>query len=161
MEDSPCEAIKNNAMGTYKTAYAAMKNVDQESDTVVAAFYPVSGNYVSAKTVKDKNASKECTEIKKTENNKVENQQEIAQKNPEAKYTIVLASYVEKRNAEEFISNLAKDGFAEGRYVKNGKVSRVLYSSYLTEEDARTVGRLQTEVRGEGREGSALRGPYQ
>ena len=25
MEDSPCEAIKNNAMGTYKTAYAAMK----------------------------------------------------------------------------------------------------------------------------------------
>ena len=24
MEDSPCEAIKNNALGTYKTAYAAM-----------------------------------------------------------------------------------------------------------------------------------------
>jgi hypothetical protein len=126
-------------------SYAAMKNVDQESDTVVAAFYPVSGNYVSAKTVKDKNASKECTEIKKTENNKVENQQEIVQKNPEAKYTIVLASYVEKRNAEEFISNLAKDGFAEGRYVKNGKVSRVLYSSYLTEEDARTALRMLRE----------------
>jgi len=26
MEDSPCEAIKNNAVGTYKTAYAAMIN---------------------------------------------------------------------------------------------------------------------------------------
>ncbi|MCB7319856.1 polysaccharide biosynthesis protein [Lacrimispora sp. 210928-DFI.3.58] len=26
MEASPCEAIKNNAIGTYKTAYAAMKN---------------------------------------------------------------------------------------------------------------------------------------
>ncbi len=26
MEESPCEAIKNNAIGTYKTAYAAMKN---------------------------------------------------------------------------------------------------------------------------------------
>ena len=26
MEDSPCEAIKNNAIGTYKTAYAAMIN---------------------------------------------------------------------------------------------------------------------------------------
>lgn len=26
METSPCEAIKNNAIGTYKTAYAAMKN---------------------------------------------------------------------------------------------------------------------------------------
>ena len=26
MEDSPCEAIKNNAIGTYKTAYAAMAN---------------------------------------------------------------------------------------------------------------------------------------
>ncbi len=23
MENSPCEAIKNNALGTYKTAYAA------------------------------------------------------------------------------------------------------------------------------------------
>ena len=26
MEDSPCEAIKNNAIGTYKTAYAAMRS---------------------------------------------------------------------------------------------------------------------------------------
>ena len=26
MEDSPCEAIKNNVIGTYKTAYAAMAN---------------------------------------------------------------------------------------------------------------------------------------
>ena len=26
MEDSPCEAVKNNAIGTYKTAYAAMMN---------------------------------------------------------------------------------------------------------------------------------------
>ena len=26
MEDSPCESIKNNAVGTYKTAYAAMSN---------------------------------------------------------------------------------------------------------------------------------------
>ena len=26
MEDNPCEAIKNNVVGTYKTAYAAMKN---------------------------------------------------------------------------------------------------------------------------------------
>lgn len=26
MENSPCEAIKNNVIGTYKTAYAAMKN---------------------------------------------------------------------------------------------------------------------------------------
>ena len=26
MEDSPCEAIKNNAIGTYKTAYAAVHN---------------------------------------------------------------------------------------------------------------------------------------
>lgn len=26
MEDSPCEAIKNNAIGTYKTAYAAVRN---------------------------------------------------------------------------------------------------------------------------------------
>ena len=29
MEDSPCESIKNNAIGTYKTAYAAMMNGSQ------------------------------------------------------------------------------------------------------------------------------------
>lgn len=125
-------------------SYTAMKNIEQESDTVVAAFYPVSSNYVSAKTLKEKNVRKEFADTKKAENNKIK-QQETIQKEPETKFTIVLASYVEKRNAEEFISNLAKDGFAEGRYVKNGKVSRVLYSSYLTEEDARAALRMLRE----------------
>ncbi|MDO5483055.1 MAG: SPOR domain-containing protein [Bacteroidaceae bacterium] len=123
-------------------SYTAMKNIDQESDTVIAAFYPVSGKYVPSKTLKEKSAS---NNIANTTNNKRELQTEKAIKNPETKFTIVLASYVEKRNAEEFISNLAKDGFTEARYVKNGKVSRVLYSSYPTEEDARTALRMLRE----------------
>lgn len=51
-------------------------------------------------------------------------------------FTIVLASYVAKANAEEFISKLAKSGLVEGKFVKNGKVSRIIYSSYATESEA-------------------------
>lgn len=126
-------------------SYTAMKNIAQESDTVVAAFYPVSSNYVPAKMLKAKSSNNEIVDTNKIEIISVEQQQEIVENSQEDLFTIVLASYVEKRNAEEFISNLAKDGFTEGRYVKNGKVSRVLYSSYPTEEDARTALRMLRE----------------
>ena len=52
------------------------------------------------------------------------------------RYAIVLATYVSQDNAERFIKTLAKEGLGEGRYVKNGKVSRVLYSEYADEAAA-------------------------
>ncbi|MBO7582040.1 MAG: SPOR domain-containing protein [Bacteroidaceae bacterium] len=52
------------------------------------------------------------------------------------RYAIVLATYVSQDNAERFIKTLAKEGLGEGRYVKNGKVSRVLYSEYANEAAA-------------------------
>ena len=52
------------------------------------------------------------------------------------RYAIVLATYVSQDNAERFIKTLAKEGLGEGRYVKNGKVSRVLYSEYANEATA-------------------------
>lgn len=51
----------------------------------------------------------------------------------EGKFTIVLATYVSQDNAERYIKTLAKDGFNQARYVKNGKVSRILYSNYADE----------------------------
>lgn len=56
-----------------------------------------------------------------------------------AKYTIVLASYVTRANADSFIRQMAKEGFAEAEYVKRGKVSRIIYSGYATEQEAQNA----------------------
>lgn len=51
-------------------------------------------------------------------------------------YTIVLASYVTRENAEAFIANLAKKGFGHARFVGAGKASRIEYAGYATANDA-------------------------
>lgn len=56
-----------------------------------------------------------------------------------AKYTIVLASYVTRANADSFIRQMAKEGFPEAEYVKRGKVSRIIYSGYATEQEAQNA----------------------
>lgn len=50
-------------------------------------------------------------------------------------FTIVLASYVTEINANIFIEKLSKDGFKEARFV-DGKVRRVVYGSFATQEEA-------------------------
>lgn len=61
-------------------------------------------------------------------------------------FTIVLASYVSKVNAEEYIANLKKAGFSEGRYEKTKSVSRILYSKYQTKEQAQSaLNKLRAE----------------
>ena len=55
---------------------------------------------------------------------------------PKGKCTIVLASYVSQNNAETFLSKLSKEGFTEGKFVKIGKVSRILYAGYASEAEA-------------------------
>lgn len=54
----------------------------------------------------------------------------------ERDFSIVLACYVTRENAEYFLSNLKKEGLDEGRYVKTGRKSWILYSSYETKEAA-------------------------
>lgn len=51
-------------------------------------------------------------------------------------FSIVLASYVAEPNALEYVDNLAKAGFKEGRFERTGKVSRVLYGHYTSEKAA-------------------------
>lgn len=53
-----------------------------------------------------------------------------------ATYTIVLASYVSEKNAGTFIEKITRSGFTHARFDNSGKVSRILYSSYSTEERA-------------------------
>lgn len=51
-------------------------------------------------------------------------------------YTIVLASYVTEKNSNILIENLASQGFAEAKFVKMGKVTRIIYSAFDTEQEA-------------------------
>jgi hypothetical protein len=52
------------------------------------------------------------------------------------KFTLVLASYTTKANGDEYIQKLAENGFKEGRFFERGKMTRVLYGHYATEEAA-------------------------
>ena len=145
-------------------SYQALRNTVSDTDTVVAAFYatdvedvrhvaenkPVTpSKVVKTKDVNEKPVGEEApaeavaeelpTETA-TDDRSVEKTAEAVPadaENQEATFAIVLASFVNKTNAEAFIENLAKQGFAEGRYVKNENVSRILYSSYKDRAEAR------------------------
>lgn len=51
-------------------------------------------------------------------------------------YTIVLASFVSEKNSNILINKLAEEGFTEAQFVKKGKTTRIIYSSYTTEQEA-------------------------
>ena len=55
---------------------------------------------------------------------------------PEPHYVIVLASYVTKHNAQDFVERLAKKGLTEAEVIIYNKVTRVVYGNYPTEHDA-------------------------
>lgn len=54
----------------------------------------------------------------------------------EKPFSIVLACYVSRSNAELFIEKMSKEGLREGRFVKDGNKSWILYSAYATKEAA-------------------------
>lgn len=122
-------------------SYQTLKNTASDTDTVVAAFYTTSDVEVarpatSSKTIKP---SKVITVSHKTnvaEEKPIEEAVVSTPKEQDSKFTIVLASFVNKINADAFIENLSKQGFNEGRYVKNDNVSRILYSNYSEKEEA-------------------------
>lgn len=141
-------------------SYMAMNQPSNNADTVVASFptmekVAVKANTPAAKPVEAPAKEKVAAETPA----KAEPAKESAEKAPvkvepaktepvkaepakaepakkSGRYAIVLATYVSQDNAERFIKTLAKEGLGEGRYVKNGKVSRVLYSEYANEATA-------------------------
>ena len=145
-------------------SYPTMKNVGTETDTVVATFTPMQNVPLKAKEVaktskpatkmtgekeekvqqveQKEQEVKEMVEVKEEKQEKEKKQETVKSAATEAHFTIVLASYVSQANAETFIKQLAKAGYNEGKYIKNGKVSRILYSEYATEADAQKA--LQT-----------------
>ena len=158
-------------------SYTAMKDVATESDTVIAATYPVpnsqhmnNGNITQAKEVTINKAAQKGKEVAGANTTATTKQEPVASHNTTANpkqehidnhnatkadnenatkatqenkaqlaYTIVLASYVGKANAEEYVNQLGKNGFNEAQYVRKGKVGRVIYSGYTTEQEAQNA----------------------
>ncbi|MCH5176220.1 MAG: SPOR domain-containing protein [Prevotellaceae bacterium] len=121
-------------------SYQALKNTSSDTDTIVATFYSTHDTHPIAPAT---NITAKPSQIKKTQESsttptvtkqtvtKEEKQEPAATPaQQEPKFAIVLASFVNKTNADAFIENLSKQGFTEGRYVKNDNVSRILYSNY-------------------------------
>ena len=141
-------------------SYPALKISPIESDTVVAAFTPIQkvepiASMPAAKPVQTEKtdvAKPEVTESKTaekpevTESKPVETPTSQPQAQGNAKFAIVLASYVNQKNAETFIELLKKNGYKDARFVENGKTTRILYSGYVTREDAQAaLGTLRKE----------------
>lgn len=134
-------------------SYPALKNISTDTDTVVAAFTPMGKTDIHPQTFKANKSVKEDMEITSLANTNqttptTESVPSVAKQHEASndkeivttpKYVIVLASYVSRTNAEIFILNLAKSGLTEGRYVKEGKVNRILYSGYQTEVEAQAA----------------------
>lgn len=55
---------------------------------------------------------------------------------PSKTFTLVLASYVSKKGAADLNSRLAKKGLTEGEVYVNKQVTRAVYGSYATAEEA-------------------------
>lgn len=86
-----------------------------------------------------KNNSKKVNAKKASDNKQKNNPAPNNDKKTNAskgRFVIVLASYISKNNAEAFIKKLSDQGFKEGRYVKDGKISRIIYSGYSSYEEA-------------------------
>ena len=124
-------------------SYLVMNQTNGNSDTIVAAFPTM--DKVAIKPAKPATVQQVATPAKneaekpvlaKAEPAKAIEAEEIPAQVENARFAIVLATYVSQDNAEKFIKDLAKEGLSEGRYVKNGKVSRVLYSEYADESAA-------------------------
>lgn len=157
-------------------SYPTLNNTAQEGDTCVATICnvtekpsvkPSQSTVKTEKAAEKKETERESvskaeeskTEESKTEKPKAEDpkagtsktESPIAEASTpvaEAKYSIVIASYVSKANAEEYISKMTKNGYPEGRFAKNGKVSRILYSNFATETEAKTkLNELRKEAK--------------
>lgn len=60
----------------------------------------------------------------------------VVETETKATFSIVLASYVAEKSSLEYVDDLTKAGFKEGRFERTGRVGRVLYGHYSTEEAA-------------------------
>lgn len=115
------------------------KNMNGEAETYAAGTI-YSGNKAETQKTNVKPSKPETNNVESKEPIKAE--QGTADSKPQIQnesktsYSIVLASGVTEVNANEYIATLAKKGYTEAKFVKTGKINRIIYSAYETEKEA-------------------------
>ena len=142
--------IERNAENTHYIIRVSKKAVRYTTTTIAAALLyfvftiapsinPMRDSNVQEAAIinmpKAKKAKTTAVVSKKTKSDAIE-PVAVQQENEQTAYTLVLASAVSKKGAQSLIDELNNDGFTDAQIIVNGKMTRVIYSSYPTNEAA-------------------------
>lgn len=81
----------------------------------------------------------QTTDATNTKANKVAEKEEATQPNVSGQYTLVLASAITEGNAQSFSEKLKKEGLNEATPYRRGRMVRVIYGHYPTEQAAQAA----------------------
>lgn len=87
---------------------------------------------ITEKTVKQEAAGKVVADTKV----QAEKTGEVSKETVKGQYSIIMASRVSKRGAEDFVKRLNRAGYKEASVYENGSMRRVVYGSYGSEREA-------------------------
>lgn len=87
---------------------------------------------ITEKTVKQEAAGEAVADTKV----QAEKTGEVSKETVKGQYSIIMASRVSKRGAEDFVRRLNRAGYKEASVYENGSMRRVVYGSYGSEREA-------------------------
>lgn len=87
---------------------------------------------ITEKTVKQEAAGETVADTKV----QAEKIGEVSKETAKGQYSIILASRVSKKGAEDFVKRLNRAGYKEASVYENGSMRRVVYGSYGSEREA-------------------------
>ena len=87
---------------------------------------------ITEKTVKQEAAGKAVADTKV----QAEKTGEVSKETVKGQYSIIMASRVSKKGAEDFVKRLNRAGYKEASVYENGSMRRVVYGSYGSEREA-------------------------
>ena len=87
---------------------------------------------ITEKTVKQEAAGEAVADTKV----QAEKTGEVSQETVKGQYSIILASRVSKKGAEDFVKRLNRAGYKEASVYEDGSMRRVVYGSYGSEREA-------------------------
>lgn len=87
---------------------------------------------ITEKTVKQEAAGEAVADTKV----QAEKTGEVSKETVKGQYSIIMASRVSKRGAEDFVKRLNRAGYKEASVYENGSMRRVVYGSYGSEREA-------------------------
>ena len=122
----------------FAIAYSSLHQNATNTPVVVSSASIKVPDSVSACSVSGKDNGKKADTLPATLDTSAtpDNTGNVSQASSAKTFTIVLASGVKKVNAEDYIGWLSRNDLKEARFVNDGKMNRVVYGSYATQEAA-------------------------